>query len=64
MREIDKTTLEEICKIGQGHDCCRYIIIEPNGIVCAKGTGLQITLDARGDAMVARGDNCEGLGLN
>jgi hypothetical protein len=63
--EIERNYLEEVCKMGQGNDCCRYIIVEPElGIVCAKDLGNQYTdaLDARGNKMVAQADNCKGYG--
>jgi len=33
-------------------------------LACLKLTALRHTLDARGDSMVARGDNCDGLPLD
>lgn len=51
----------DVCKIGQGHDCCRYLVVGPGGFECAKLTSMKLTLDARGDSMTARGDNCPGL---
>jgi len=59
---IPDETLTEVCKMGQGEECCRYIIVDPDeGIVCGKGTPLQPTLDANVKTMIAQGDNCEGL---
>ena len=57
MTEIVKDT----CKIGQEHDCCRYLIIGGDGFECAKLTNMKLTLDSRGDSMTARADNCDGL---
>lgn len=53
--------IKEICKIGQGNECCRYLIIG-NGFECAKGTDLQQHLDLRVKTLsiTARGDNCNG----
>lgn len=53
-----------VCKIGQGHDCCRYLVMVPNGWSCAKHTELRAYLDQRVATknMVARGDNCIGRG--
>ena len=60
--EITNERLMEICKMGMGKQCCRYIIVDPDeGFVCAKGTPLQVTLDANVLTMTAQGDNCEGL---
>lgn len=54
--------IKNICKIGQGNDCCRYLMMGSGGWECAKGTSLQRTLDIRAEfgKMTARGDNCEG----
>ena len=52
--------VKDICKIGQGYDTCRYLMM---GITwqCAKlDSSMKATLDARGDSMNARGDNCPG----
>ncbi len=55
------TTIKEVCKIGQGKDCCRYLTMGPNGFECAKlNLGLMLTIDARVESMNAKGDNCEG----
>src|SRR5262245_18136903 len=53
-----------VCRIGQGADCCRYLTMSPGGWSCQKLTGLKAELDRRVAAgtMVARGNNCPGLG--
>ena len=53
---------KNVCKIGQGHDCCRYVVAGAKGIECAKHSSLKALLDERvaKESMVARGDNCEG----
>lgn len=58
---IDKEHLP-VCKMGQGHDCCRYLVVSTD-FACAKMTTLKATIDARAAAgtMTARGDNCPGL---
>lgn len=60
---IDKTTLKDVCKIGEGADCCRYITCGSNGFECAKHTALKGELDARvaSGLFTAISDNCEGL---
>lgn len=62
MEEIDKSHLNRVCRMGEGKNCCRYIIAHPDyGIVCAKdGSTLQQMLDARVASMTAQGDNCPG----
>lgn len=54
--------IKNVCKIGQGHDCCRYLMMGAGGFECAKHSSLQALLDSRVEmkTIVARGDNCEG----
>jgi len=54
--------VKNVCKIGQGHDCCRYLVVGPNGFECMKNTSLAPVLDKRvtDETISARGDNCEG----
>jgi len=54
--------LEEICKIGKGSACCRYIVAGKEGITCAKLTSLKVIIDRRVShgSFIAQGDNCEG----
>ena len=61
---MEKTKyLEQICKIGQGSDCCRYVVAGAPGITCAKLSGLKETIDIRVKLgrFIAMGDNCAGL---
>jgi hypothetical protein len=57
--------INNVCKIGQGIDCCRYLTLggSPRGFNCEKGTGVGILLDdrVRNGQMIARGDNCPGV---
>jgi len=55
--------IEEVCKIGQGNDCCRYLVVGPNGFECAKHTALKRYLDTRvtNKLITAQADNCEGV---
>jgi hypothetical protein len=54
--------IKDVCKIGQGHNCCRYLMMGAGGFECAKHGTLQALLDSRVEmeTIVARGDNCEG----
>lgn len=55
--------VRDVCKIGQGSDCCRYIFIGPDSWGCAKVVAhLKQRLDAQVDReeMTAIGDNCPG----
>lgn len=58
---IPEEILKNICKIGEGKDCCRYIIYSSNGFECVKHTSLKKTIDDKVSFMVAQGDNCKGL---
>ena len=54
----------KVCRIGQGHECCRYLMMGTKGFECAKvaGIGVKALLDKRvaEETMTARGDNCDG----
>ena len=52
--------LKDICKIGQGRECCRYLTAAPDGFNCDKLGSLKSHLD-HAIHMTARGDNCDGL---
>ena len=54
--------VKAVCKIGQGHACCRYLTMGAGGWSCEKRSSLKAALDARvlAETMTARGDNCEG----
>lgn len=60
----DADHVHDVCKIGQGSDCCRYLTCGAKGFSCAKGTDLKAYLDFRVSChtMTAEGDNCEGRG--
>ena len=51
----------DVCKIGQGADCCRYLICDDNGFECAKTTSLKNAIDTRMNQMNAKSDNCGGV---
>ena len=55
---IDK--VKSICKIGQGNECCRYLVCGASGFECVKGTDTGKFLDSRvaKGTITARGDNC------
>ena len=59
---MDKEKAINICKMGQGHDCCRYLGAGMKGLECLKLTELKHFLDNRvlEGTINARGDNCEG----
>ena len=54
--------VRNVCKIGQGNVCCRYLVLSGQGFECMKGSEMKAYLDSRVamETMVARGDNCPG----
>lgn len=64
-RTIDRSHVDNVCKIGQGHSCCRYLTCSKYGFECEKFSSLKSLLDKRvGDKdMTARGDNCVGWAI-
>lgn len=59
---IEPQHIEDVCRIGQGSECCRYLVMRER-FVCAKDDlSLRGTIDARFAAgkMNAQGDNCSG----
>jgi len=63
MLKISEKHLKEVCKIGQGAECCRYIVLG-DALECSKGTAVGGLLDrrARKGETTAQGDNCDGHG--
>lgn len=53
--------IKEVCRIGQGAACCRYLIMSDSGWECWKiDKALRQSIDNRVQNMIAKGDNCEG----
>jgi hypothetical protein len=54
--------VKNVCKVGQGNACCRYLVISASGFECVKKTDMKAYLDARVamETMIARADNCDG----
>lgn len=56
--------VKEVCKIGQGTLCCRYLMATPEGFECGKlNEDIKALMDAKvfGDLTIAVGDNCKGI---
>ena len=66
MNIIDVDYTKETCKIGQGDECCAFLVMGANGFECAKGTSTQNAIELRlaEGAMNAKGDNCDGHQAN
>jgi hypothetical protein len=60
--KMDKDYAKETCKIGQGEECCAFLVMGTGGFECAKGTSLHNAINLRlaEGTMNAKGDNCEG----
>lgn len=55
--------IRDICKIGQGVICCKYLLAGANGFECAKiQPDWKLIVDNNWETTphVAQGDNCEG----
>jgi hypothetical protein len=54
--------LLHICKIGQGADCCKYLLVGSGGFECAKAEGYKKMVDDNwNEHKSAQGDNCDGI---
>ena len=61
---IPNKYVTEVCKMGSGKLCCRYLILGGMGFECAKKEqSLKRYLDLRVEqgTINATGDNCDGL---
>ena len=61
---MDDEYVVEVCLLGKGAECCRYLMRSPDGWECAKVSGMKDVIDARASRMRAQGDNCAGWGEN
>ena len=55
--------IQNVCKIGQGAECCKYLLAGQEGFICGKITeGWKAVVDDNWakNAHVSQGDNCEG----
>lgn len=56
------THINDVCKIGQGANCCKYLLAGGDGFMCGKLTEWKEIVDKNWATTphVAQGDNCEG----
>lgn len=62
----DRAFVKTICRMGQGHNCCRYLICDGLGFHCAKlspALAIQINARVKAGSMTAQADNCAGKPL-
>ena len=55
--------LKEVCKIGQGAQCCKFLTSGPKGFQCAKmdpALATEIAATWHLTQHTAQGDNCKG----
>ena len=55
--------VRNVCKVGQGEYCCRYLLATKIGFECGKmSSDMKLLLDTRVEAemQIAISDNCEG----
>ena len=59
----DQNHVRNVCKIGKGAACCRYLAGDGQGMACVKHHAAARVVDARVAAgtMGARGNNCDGF---
>lgn len=56
---MDVIYVRDVCRIGQGAECCKYLVCGEEGFECGKVSEFKEIIDAKTD-MVAGSDNCEG----
>ena len=55
--------VKNVCRIGKGMDCCRYLLLDADGFCCGRVTpALKIAIDRRvmNGESVAQAVNCPG----
>ena len=61
MLRLPKEHAIEVCKMGEGAACCKYLAAGEHGLDCLKlQPGFRVQIDAKTD-MVAQSDNCDGM---
>jgi len=63
--KIPDVHLKDVCKMGAGAACCRYVVAGVEGIECAKHQpefAAEINRRVAAGSFTAIGDNCPGIG--
>jgi hypothetical protein len=61
---LDMEYIKEVCKIGKGSECCRYLTCGVNGFTCSKMNPFlkeRIDYNVSNGKMIATSDNCDGI---
>lgn len=55
--------VNDVCRLGQGTDCCRYLLLGRDGWECGKLTPIAASIDLQvlDGHMKSAGDNCDGI---
>jgi hypothetical protein len=62
-KTINDNHLKKFCKIGQGVECCRYVMVGKNGFECLKNIPKAKKLideQIKNRSDFPKGDNCNG----
>lgn len=59
--KLTKEYVNDVCKIGQQEQCCRYLLFGADGFECGKTGPLKGVIDSKVMYMSAQADNCEGV---
>lgn len=59
---IPDSYIDATCKLGQGEECCAFLVAGMQGLECAKDTEFEDIIRARvaSGQFTAKGDNCPG----
>lgn len=62
MSAISSDYVRDTCRLGEGEDCCAYLMMGSGGFECAKDNGFADAIRARLEdgQLGAQGDHCEG----
>lgn len=58
---LSRDRVRNICKLGRGADCCKFLLAGQQGLECGKLDSVLGPMLAIKPGMVAKGDNCDGI---
>lgn len=61
---LSEEHVREVCKLGQGAECCRYLVCGADGFECHSSGPLKRMLDKKASSMTAQSINCKGVDNN